>query len=114
MTFMGGSVHGGGGGGAWTGLCSAHGLYDREGPARDPHFGPNGMAGGQAGGLGPHCVSVSCLSAMGTWGKMVQAYELIMRAVLVCVVVVVVACGGWCWSVVVRACGLLCGVGCGW
>ena len=65
MTFMGGSVHGGGGGGggAWTGL------YDREVPARDPHFGPNFMAGGQAGGLGPHFASVSCLSAMGTWGK---------------------------------------------
>ena len=27
------------------------------------------MAGGQAGGLGPHFASVSCLSAMGTWGK---------------------------------------------
>ena len=106
-------MHGGGGGGAWTGLCSSHGLYDREGPARDPHFGPNFMAGGQAGGLGPHFASVSCLSAMGTWGK-IQAYELIMQAVLVCVVVAVAACGGWCWSVVVRACGLLCGVGCGW
>ena len=63
MTFMGGSVHGGGGGGG-----GAYGLFDREGPACDPHFAPNFMAGGQAGGLGPHFASVSCLSAMGTLG----------------------------------------------
>ena len=72
MTFMDGSVHGGGG--AWTGLCSSHGLYDREGPARDPDFAPNRINQVASDpmlsvGHGDPTPSILCLSAMGTWGK---------------------------------------------